>query len=268
MPYEADYLYKARTGAFPTSGQSLRSALAAGAAGIFAGDAAKASHLITGFNTFTGDPPDIASGIKASGYQWVFGWSISRGARAANIQRTGAGIVGVRRTDPAYDQHAGQELNILASNIAGATGSMTLETKGAYKLGTPYGDAWYVGYVEPSQPTDQDVKEISFWADLGFAGGLSTHDMYFELYYDPDGGPFNPQITYPLDARITERYETLDNIEVEWHTNSSYTSFYTDSHNFGIFSWPQETHTYWLRWRRVGSGSWTNYGAVIFYDNR
>lgn len=259
-------------GVAAVTGDSFRNTVPGAGSGADVND-----YKVFGFNSFTGDVPDIAEGIKASGYQWVFGWSVVRAALFGNIQANGNFVVGVRRTDSAVYHYAGQALNVLAQNMSGASATMTLEVLGGYKeITTVSGHAWYTGYVEPANPGGTDVAEVSFTATVSYGpGGLDTQDIEFELHWTPDYGGdgddnhgFNIEVTYPgLSARTTQRYEPSSNVEIEWHTNSSYTALYTTGVGFTIFSWPQQDNTYWMRWRR-GSGAWTNYGAVNWHDNR
>lgn len=194
--------------------------------------------------------------------------SFTQAVQAHNIKRTGDVVV----VSGTGGNPAGSSVSVASNIVSADTGSGINVTvvSGINPSGiTVGGDAWFDGLTEPDEPAGEDPEAIRFKAQVNGGAGSGSQTVQWSLQYNPDDGPFNDTLTRNQQATMNNRDAVIGDYEVEWHANSSYTSLHS---NAAEFIWNQTTFdedkTFWLRWRRAGEVSWTNFGAVDFVDPR
>lgn len=262
MAFDARYLYKAATGSFPTTGQDLKTGLSA-----VSGDNAPDAWLVDSW-TFGGTQPDENPVTPYSdGASFAMTMTISRGAKASAIQRTGAVIV-ITPSGP-----AGFDAVMTVNSILGTTGSVTVVVKAPYyNAGATLiaGQTWFRDYASPTEPpSGSGTQVVVFKTQISGASGSGQQDISFTLSYTPDNGPFNPNLVKSyVGVPFYNRAETREDFNVEWHTNSTYTNLHSSAPEFEINSDPLYAVSYWLRYRRIGDVSWVNLGEQAWLDPR
>jgi hypothetical protein len=91
-------------------------------------------------------------------------------------------------------------------------------------------------------------------------------DSFFELWYNPDSGDYNPRRIAQYHIVISDEAEPISNLSWRWFSDSGYTNLVSSDRLHYVTSFPSQVTNRWLQYNR--SGSWTNYGLVQFTDNR
>lgn len=261
MPYEAEYLFKAATGSFPTSGQGLK---ANGTTWVGSGDKAKEDHLIGPM--VSGDWPTGAYGYAR---RHTFGVAHIQGDLAHHIKSTG-NIVTIANVTP-----GGAGVTVHDSDIVAADNGSTM-TIDVHSGLTPNGSVNNVrghpdGYDYPDLPPETEDP----WLIRFFARASSTETDSVVVEYDiqhvADGGPFNPTLSKHIAATYSDMIDD-ESIEAEWYATGDYgnpSDLVSSAREFTVMQdFVGQDITYYLRYRLFGSGSWTNYGGVTWTDVR
>jgi hypothetical protein len=139
---------------------------------------------------------------------------------------------------------------------------------------TPY----WQGYTSPNVPAGSGAEYVE--VKPAVTGGVSasgTDDRTLQLWFDPDIAQFNPTFTTAswslrIQRRAYPAWTTINEWEI--HTTSGYNNL-LGTNTYVFTSYPQDNYTvgyvrYRLKTEYNGGtpGSWTNYGAVTWYDTR
>lgn len=263
MPRQAKYLYKAKTGSFPTSGASLKTAL-----GAASGD--HTSYWNTNsWSDISGDVPN--DGVqKASGYTWLWTKQINVNSKATDIMRSGAAL-----TAAVTSAQDGQEANLTTNSVSLSgtpSASVGVQTKGKLVGTTRSYHVWYDGYSDGVLPPDDAAaKDVRFNVQLTLTGGGTPGytTLTFDLSYVPDNGPYNPTLTTSYTTSIQDRIEEIGDFQhIEWHSNSSYTSLLQDGDGYVVSCPYGGTVNVYLRLWRDAWNAWVNIGLCTFTDER
>lgn len=259
MGYNLKDLIKAAGGA-GIGGQSFLSNVTGAGQGTKMTD-----YVISGWS-FSGTP---SSGVTYPDGQ-VFNESVTftRGAKAQDIQ-IGGDVVTVQNVSVGLGANVAIASNI---DVAAGTGSVTLTlTAPVSNAGTPGGSAAYQGTVPASGSGDPAMAKFTLTLTGTTASGTGT--MNWRITYNPDSGPFNPEMYDDQSCTINLRQQTLSDYESQWFAETNYNANGyngTPDHTGNTFSettYEGQTYTYYLRTRLIGSTTWTNVGAVSFTDN-
>lgn len=246
------------------SGQSFRNHVSGAATGV-----AMSDYFISGV-VFTNplDPPPTSypdnTTYFATASLSVFGTM----AGAILNRSTTAWQVSATETE---DAGTGQSASLTSVAWSGGTAILGLNVRGAYTPGTPSTTAnvYFRDYSYPSEPPDAATYPVRFAIVSGSVAASGSATMYVNIAFTPDmyAAGFNPSTN---NASVLEdwrvRVDRIANpgqtIEVEWHTDSGFTSLYSTAMAFDIDSDVNTDVSYWLRYRNAGStGSWTAYGG-------
>lgn len=251
-----------------TAGQSFRNHVTGSGAGAKLSD-----YKITAWDWQNGPDTAPVGGAYSGEQSFSIDISFTQGSRAFNIKRVGSVIV--------FNPETGNNANgydawvVSQSVLSGALDSaLTLHIVPPYTTvfgGSIDGTAWYRDYPRPDIPPEGlGTLPVTFTVTLANgAGGSTVENLRFSFTYVPDIGPFNPTLTKQyLNIPFNTRGYELDDFDYEWHANSSYTSLVTTAQSFEYESDPQDTVTYWLRYKRTVDSTWTNAGSVTWTDNR
>jgi hypothetical protein len=254
MPHQYDLIRLIKAGGYlGTSGQNFRTHVpGANATG------ANARDYIMSLSSWGGSIPDPGIDYGTSPLTFNMLMYLARGSRAGNIQRMGNVVQAVDAGSP-----SGFTVSV-SSNVTGGGPNAVDVTLTAPWNGDDTAGAIGV-FDDPGTYTDPGYLHLDGYVSTGGGGMMQC---YFQVQYLPDNGPFNPLLTQVFPVRMLSITRTVAGIDWEWHNNSAYTSFYSDSYTIGVSSAPQDTFTKYLRWRRRGDVAWNNFGVVSAHDNR
>lgn len=259
------YLVKAKTGSFPTAGQSAKTLLSAVSAD-------RGSDWFINSWSFGGTEPDPNHPFGYNdGQSFALSISISRGVKAADIQITGTGKIGVT---PGTGN--GFSVALSVNSISGATGSVTMDVTAPYNPAGSIvaGQHWFTGYTYPNEPPPgSGTLPVTMRAQLNGATSGGSTECEWTIYYKPDTpgstDQFNPNLTKTWTSiPFNNRAEVITDFDIEWHNNSTYTDLYTTGASFERNSDPMQTWTYYLRAKRKTESTWSNLGAQTWTDPR
>jgi hypothetical protein len=264
MPRTLRYLVKAKTGSFPTTGQSAKTLL-----GASSGD--RGSDWFISSWAYGGSEPSESPAFPYSdGHSFAMTFTITRGSKASQIQRTGS-VLGITPSGP-----AGFSAVLTTNSVVGATGSVTVQVTAPYynnSASVVAGQHWFRDYTYPTEPPPgAGTLPVTMRAQISGASGTGQQNVAFTIYYKPDtadADQFNPNLTKTYsNIPFYNRPEAVTDFEIEWHLNSSYTNLAHTGASFEEDSDPLESWTYYLRYRRIGETSWVNVGAQTWNDPR
>jgi hypothetical protein len=200
---------------------------------------------------------------------FTYAISFTRGAQAYRIARQGAGRIVASNTTG----QAGSAVTSTSSvDMAAGTGSITVTLTAPYSAAaTASGSTHFQGLNPGDVPSDNVAHTAVFELVLTGAGPSgSATTMTWTLAYQVDSANFNPQLVDATQqALIHYRGEVVADWQAEWYNDSGYTSLYTTGNSFTVAQTSAgQDFTFYLRARRIGAPSWTNYGAVTFTDPR
>ena len=256
-----------------TTGQSFRNHVTGAGSGV------KASDYEIETASFTSpfeSPPYIYGDNSFHVITASFAVFNSKASLILN-KTTGAWAV----TPTEIDGGTGFSAAIQSVTWAYPTASLAVLLRGAYTPGTPSvtTDVYYIDYTYPSIPPDNASYLVKFSITSGSVAASGTGSMYINVSITPDqsGAAFNSamnnaSVLNNFRVSVYRRENPSQPIEVEWHTNSSFTSLHTTNMNFNISSDPNTDTSYWVRYRNLGSSdSWTlpgGTGEVHWMDPR
>jgi hypothetical protein len=137
---------------------------------------------------------------------------------------------------------------------------------------------YWQGYISPNVPAGGGPEYVEVKPVV--TGGISpsgADDRTLQFWFDPDSADFNANFTMVSSSlRISRRaypaWTTLN--EWELHATSSYDNL-LGTNTYVFTSYPQDNYTVgYARYRTKAEynggspGSWTNWGAVTWYDTR
>lgn len=220
--------------------------------------------------TFSGTVPSTSplGGAYSDHASFPMNIDFTQGSRAFNIKRTG-NVLNFNPGGP-----AGFSLESSSSSIVGAAAgsTMSMQVRAPYSTSAAIvaGVTWYRDYTYPTMPPDgSGTLPVTFKAQISGASGSGTSTVDLSINYAPDFGIYNPSLFQDwLAIPFFNRPEELTDFDIEWHSNSSYTSLVASGASYEIMSAPQDTATFYLRYRRKPAGAWSNLGAQNWLDNR
>lgn len=126
---------------------------------------------------------------------------------------------------------------------------------------------WYGNYDQYEIPFGDQMEPwiIEAQTDSAATGSAGYSDVYFQFRYPQDAGAFNPEFQSPQYNVSVQNRQVQRALEFHWSSNSlfndtlsteQYVTFNTNDPATGV------TNGYvYLRYRVVGTTTWTNYGS-------
>jgi hypothetical protein len=269
MPWNVRNLIRA-SGWAGTPAQSFLNHVIGAASGV---QCDVSSYKITAWN-FTGAPDPNPFSNYTQGHTFNMSIGFTQGSRAFNVKRTGAVF--------AVDKSPAEMLIAVSNNsvaAAGAGSTLSVQITRAPvnwdQASVVPGQFWYRDFAYPSTPPfGYGNAPVTFKVQLSGASAGGTTQVSISVSYIPDrpdlaaNDRFNPHFLTEFPFPITNRAEEASDFNVEWHNNSSYTDLAYTGFSFDVDSYPQDVHTYYLRWNKTISSSWNTEGIQQFTDNR
>lgn len=165
----------------------------------------------------------------------------------------------------------GQGASLASITWNGNIAHPAINVRGGYTPGTPSVSTgvYYTDYTYPAIPPDSATYDVRFYImSSSAASGSST--MYVNIAFTPDmyAAGFNPLMTNASTIsdwiiNVDQRENPAQEIEVEWHSDSAFTSLVTTNLSFIISSGTNTDVSYWVRYRNLGSSDpWTLPGGT------
>ncbi len=265
-----------------TSGQSFLNHVTGAASGT------KMSDYVCSGITFTGEPVDDLGSDYASNTLFNIVATIARGSKFYHIQRNVVGawsftIPGEATASATVDAFSA------AGSPTGATHNIDLRIRGK-KNGSPTNTP--TADQTGSPPADHVPWAVTYNGTPGSLGGTGTTSLTINWQYTPDTGSFNSVKMGSWTGPFLNRGYDIDvDFDYEWRsadsgggtlmstartftlTGDTGRLIYSGSDDGLINNGSADNEcTIYFRWRiktsSGGSGSWTNYGAVYYHDER
>lgn len=256
-----------------SSGQSFLGHVPGAASGVESDD-----YLITAVG-FTGEPDPDAPGGYPDNSLFNITATLTRAAQAYRIQRNVSAAWSFPLTVGGAGASATLESFSAGGSPSGATHALGLRVRGAYGGSATVGASGeQPEALEPGSPTT-DPWPVRWTASVS-GGGSGQSSLTIAPAYAPDLGGFNaPLVGASWPLTVDNRAWSAAAFEFEWHATSGYDSLVSSAAQFDLTSsglypssslglLPGESLTLYLRYRLIGAGSWTNYGAVGYSDPR